>query len=158
FRGREPRSSSACRRGADRPRGRRFLADKTRPSRKRKTEPALTLPARTGLSGCSYNEAWARSPAWRMLLPFCPETVSKGEERKPPAAPFWRKPMTTDAGLPAAYDALVEDLLEQINLGRSYEELFDRIYDGLQGIVPYHRIAVALLLDPGDRLGLVSCR
>jgi formate hydrogenlyase transcriptional activator len=66
--------------------------------------------------------------------------------------------MTTDARLPSAYDALVEDLLEQINLGRSYEELFDRIYDGLQGIVPYHRIAVALLLDPGDRLGLVSCR
>jgi hypothetical protein len=66
--------------------------------------------------------------------------------------------MATDAGLPAAYDALVEDLLEQINLGRSYEELFDRIYDGLQGIVPYHRIAVALLLEPGDRLGPVSCR
>jgi formate hydrogenlyase transcriptional activator len=50
------------------------------------------------------------------------------------------------------------DLLEQINQGVGYEDLFNRLYDRLHGVVPYHRIAVALLTDDGDRLRLISCR
>jgi len=56
-----------------------------------------------------------------------------------------------------AYDEVVEELIEQINMGRSYEELFDSIYDRLRGVVPYNRIAVALLEPPGDGLTLISC-
>ena len=58
----------------------------------------------------------------------------------------------------ARYEEVVAELLEQINLGRSYEDLFNSIYERLQGIVPYDRIAVALLEDAGTRLHLVSCR
>jgi formate hydrogenlyase transcriptional activator len=65
----------------------------------------------------------------------------------------------SDAAPPTgSYDAVVADLLEQINLGRTFEDLFNCIYERLQGIVPYHRIAVALLEESGDALRLVSCR
>ncbi len=66
--------------------------------------------------------------------------------------------MGTDADPAATYDAVVETLLEQINLGRGYQELFDCVYERLRGIVPYNRIAVALLDEAGDQLTLVSCR
>ena len=49
----------------------------------------------------------------------------------------------------ARYEEVVAELLEQINLGRSYEDLFNSIYERLRGIVPYDRIAVALLEDAG---------
>jgi formate hydrogenlyase transcriptional activator len=58
---------------------------------------------------------------------------------------------------PGPYDVLVEELLEQINLGRGHEDLFERVYERLQGTVPYHRIAVALLQEGGDSLSLVWC-
>lgn len=58
----------------------------------------------------------------------------------------------------ATYADLVAELLEQINLGRTYEDIFRLIYDGLHGVVPYNRIAVALLDETGTRLSLVSCR
>ncbi|HYT91647.1 MAG TPA: sigma-54-dependent Fis family transcriptional regulator [Gemmataceae bacterium] len=57
-----------------------------------------------------------------------------------------------------AYDRLIEELLEEINLGRSLDELLDTVYDRLQGIVPYNRIAVALVQPGGDKLRLVCCR
>src|SRR5262245_17074476 len=57
-----------------------------------------------------------------------------------------------------AYDSLVADLIEQVTLGRSPADLLDRVYDRLHGIVPYHRIAIALLSDAGDKLGLTHCR
>src|SRR5262249_50382558 len=57
-----------------------------------------------------------------------------------------------------AYERLVEQLLEEINLGRSLDELLGTVYDRLQGIVPYNRIAVALVQPGGDKLRLVCCR
>ena len=65
--------------------------------------------------------------------------------------------MSTASLAKAAYDEVVEELIEQINMGRSYEELFDSIYDRLRGVVPYNRIAVALLEPSGDGLTLISC-
>ena len=56
------------------------------------------------------------------------------------------------------YDHLVEGLLEQLNMGRSFSELFSSIYAQLQGIVPYNRIGVALLEEPEGELRLTSCR
>jgi len=56
------------------------------------------------------------------------------------------------------YERLVERMLEQINLGQSLDELLDSVYDELQGIVPYNRIAVALLEQPRNLLRLISCR
>ena len=58
----------------------------------------------------------------------------------------------------ARYEEVIAELLEQINLGRSYDDLLNSIYERLRGIVPYDRIAVALLEDAGTRLHLVSCR
>jgi formate hydrogenlyase transcriptional activator len=57
-----------------------------------------------------------------------------------------------------SYDRLVGELLEQLNMGRSFEQLFDSVYDQLQGTVPYNRIAVALLEGRPPRLRLTSCR
>lgn len=57
-----------------------------------------------------------------------------------------------------SYDRVVEQLLEQLNMGRSFEELFHSIYDRLRGIVPYSRIGVALLDHDDGVLRLVSCR
>ena len=57
-----------------------------------------------------------------------------------------------------SYDLVVEQLLVQLNMGRGFEELFNSIYDQLQGIVPYNRIAVALFDEHEDLLRLISCR
>ena len=56
------------------------------------------------------------------------------------------------------YERLVEQMLEQLNMGHSFNDLFDSVYRQLHGIVPYNRIAVALLEEPGDVLRLASCR
>ncbi len=64
-------------------------------------------------------------------------------------------PFTAD---PATFEALVADLLEQITLGHTPEDLFATIYTRLRGLVPYNRIAVALLHEQGTMLRLVACR
>jgi formate hydrogenlyase transcriptional activator len=56
------------------------------------------------------------------------------------------------------YNRLTEQLLEQLNMGLGFEELFNSVYDQLHGIVPYNRIAVALLEEPTNLLRLTSCR
>jgi formate hydrogenlyase transcriptional activator len=56
------------------------------------------------------------------------------------------------------YERLVEQLLQRLNMGDEFDVLFDSVYDQLQGIVPYNRIAVALLEEPGRLLRLISCR
>jgi formate hydrogenlyase transcriptional activator len=60
--------------------------------------------------------------------------------------------------MPDNYVRLVERMLEQINMGQGLEELLDSVYDQLRGIVPYNRIAVALLEQPLNLLRLISCR
>ena len=59
---------------------------------------------------------------------------------------------------PTGYDQFVEQLLEQLNMGRGFDELLDSVYDQLHGTVPYNRIAVALLEEPTNLLRLTSCR
>ncbi|MFT5095280.1 MAG: formate hydrogenlyase transcriptional activator, partial [Porticoccaceae bacterium] len=58
----------------------------------------------------------------------------------------------------ADYDHFVEQLLEQLNMGQGFDELFNSVYDHLHGIVPYNRIAVALLEESTNLLRLTSCR
>lgn len=60
--------------------------------------------------------------------------------------------------IPDNYERLVARMLEQINLGQGLDELLDSAYDQLRGIVPYNRIAVALLEQPLNLLRLISCR
>jgi len=43
------------------------------------------------------------------------------------------------------YQAVIERLLEGLNLGRSLDDLLASIYDSLAGVVPYNRIGVAML-------------
>ncbi len=57
-----------------------------------------------------------------------------------------------------SYERVVEQLLEQLNMGRSFEELFNSIYHQLRGIVPFNRIGVALLDDDDGVLRVLSCR
>lgn len=59
---------------------------------------------------------------------------------------------------PDNYERLVERTLEQINMGQGIEELLDSVYDQLRDIVPYNRIAVALLEQRLNLLRLISCR
>jgi len=56
------------------------------------------------------------------------------------------------------YERLVEQLLEQLNMGSGLDELLNSVYDQLRGIVPYNRIAVALLEESDELLRLISCR
>ncbi len=56
------------------------------------------------------------------------------------------------------YDQLVERMLEQLNMGYGFDQLFNSVYDQLHGIVPYNRIAVALLEEETNLLRLTSCR
>jgi formate hydrogenlyase transcriptional activator len=56
------------------------------------------------------------------------------------------------------FERLASQLLQQLNQGRDFESLLDSIYDRLQGIVPYNRIAVAIFEDSPPRLRLISCR
>jgi transcriptional regulator with GAF, ATPase, and Fis domain len=55
------------------------------------------------------------------------------------------------------FHAIVVELLEQLNQGHGFEDLLQRLYDRLHGVVPFDRVAVALLTEDGDRLRLVSC-
>ncbi len=66
----------------------------------------------------------------------------------------------SDAAVPdlSSYDRLSGELLEQLNLGRGFEQLLDSVYERLAGIVPYNRIAVAIVEDEASRLRLISCR
>jgi formate hydrogenlyase transcriptional activator len=57
-----------------------------------------------------------------------------------------------------SFDQLVEQMLEQLNMGHGFDQLFNSVYDQLHGIVPYNRIAVALLEEETDLLRLKSCR
>lgn len=59
---------------------------------------------------------------------------------------------------PDRFDRLVERMLQQINMGEGLDELLDSVYGQLNGIVPYNRIAVALLEQPHNLLRLISCR
>ncbi len=56
------------------------------------------------------------------------------------------------------YERLVEQMLRQLNMGHGLDELLASVFDQLSGIVPYNRIAVALLEEPAHVLRLVSCR
>jgi formate hydrogenlyase transcriptional activator len=58
----------------------------------------------------------------------------------------------------SSVERLNERLLEQLNMGKSFEELFDSVFDRLQGFVPYNRIAVALLEKEAKLLRLCTCR
>ncbi len=60
--------------------------------------------------------------------------------------------------IPHRYERLVERMLEQINMGQGLDALLDSVYGQLQGVVPYNRIAVALLEQPFNLLRLISCR
>jgi|GEM_PF-3816432 len=59
---------------------------------------------------------------------------------------------------PEKYERLVERMLEQINLGQGLDELLRSVYEQLCEVVPYNRIAVALLEQSGNVLRLISCR
>ncbi|MFV1966455.1 MAG: sigma 54-interacting transcriptional regulator [Pirellulaceae bacterium] len=59
---------------------------------------------------------------------------------------------------PSAYDDVCEGLLQQLSMGRSFDELFESIYDQLRETVPYHRIGVGLLEGPERVLRLTYCR
>jgi len=58
---------------------------------------------------------------------------------------------------PEKYEQLVERMLEQINMGQGLDELLSSVYEQLRGVVPYNRIAVALLEQSGKLLRLISC-
>ncbi|MDZ4847928.1 MAG: sigma 54-interacting transcriptional regulator [Pirellulaceae bacterium] len=60
--------------------------------------------------------------------------------------------------VPKKYERLVERMLEQINMGQGLDELLSSVYEQLRGVVPYNRIAVALLEQSGKLLRLISCR
>jgi formate hydrogenlyase transcriptional activator len=56
------------------------------------------------------------------------------------------------------YSRVVEQLLEQLNQGRDFEQLLTSIYEQLRGVVPCDRIAVAVLTEDQRSLVLISCR
>jgi formate hydrogenlyase transcriptional activator len=66
--------------------------------------------------------------------------------------------VTRPRGEKQDYDSIVEGMLEQLNMGLGFSDLFESIYDKLFGIIPYNRIAVALLEEPDHLLRLTSCR
>src|SRR5262249_55456857 len=105
------------------------------------------------------NESWSSfcSTLWRSIT-FVVRAGSTSREPRPYLALRGRQTMTPGPPAIAAYESVIDDLLEQFNRGRSFNELFDRIYYRLQGIGPYDRIAVALLHDGGAKLRLIACR
>lgn len=58
----------------------------------------------------------------------------------------------------AAYFRLADELLQQLNLGRGIDQLLESVYDQLAGLIPYNRIAVAVIDDQPLRLRLIACR
>ncbi|MGL4551415.1 MAG: hypothetical protein ACRC33_09530, partial [Gemmataceae bacterium] len=55
-------------------------------------------------------------------------------------------------------DDVLLDLLPRLNRGDSFAALFDAVYDGLYGRVPFARLALGLLDDAGTHLRLAACR
>jgi PAS domain S-box-containing protein len=53
---------------------------------------------------------------------------------------------------------LLDDIILSINRGRSLDEVFNLVFDRLLPFVPYHRIAVALMDGPGNRLSILCAR
>ena len=50
------------------------------------------------------------------------------------------------------------ELIEQINLGKTLDEVFENIYAGLQGMVPHNRLGIALIDDSSGRLVQVNTK
>lgn len=57
---------------------------------------------------------------------------------------------------PDTVDALVGALVDQINRGLRFEEIFANLYAHIGDAVPCHRVAVALVDEAGDQLRLVA--
>lgn len=53
---------------------------------------------------------------------------------------------------------LVADLTHQINLGTSLDQIFNRLYDSMRPLVPYDRLAMALVNGNGNRLTITHAR
>jgi formate hydrogenlyase transcriptional activator len=66
--------------------------------------------------------------------------------------------MVSPAPLTEAYETVCEGLLQQLLMGRSFEELFESLYGKLRSLVPYNRIGVGLLEEPERVLRLKYCR
>ncbi|MFT5301596.1 MAG: formate hydrogenlyase transcriptional activator [Mariniblastus sp.] len=64
----------------------------------------------------------------------------------------------TASGTEKHLNQMLELMLEQLSMGSSFEQLFDSVYDRLNRIVPFNRIAVALMDDSSNLLRLTSCR
>ena len=56
------------------------------------------------------------------------------------------------------YGYVAEQLLEQLNMGYSVDDLLESIYENLRGAVPFNRIAVALLEEERGILTATTCR
>lgn len=61
-------------------------------------------------------------------------------------------------GSDASQVSLLQELIQSLNLGRSFEEVFNLIYDRLRTFVPYNRIAVALTDSSRERLSIIAAR
>lgn len=57
-----------------------------------------------------------------------------------------------------AYQFVVAQLLEALNMGRSFEDLLTSIYENLKHVVPFNRIGVAILDEVKGSLRAISCR
>src|SRR5215210_6506297 len=57
---------------------------------------------------------------------------------------------------PDKVDALVATLVDQINRGLRFDEIFANLYAHVGEAVPCHRVAVALVDEAGDQLRLVA--
>jgi GAF domain-containing protein len=57
---------------------------------------------------------------------------------------------------PSAIDTLVGQVLDQINRGLRFDDIFANLYDHIRTAVPCHRVAVALVEPDGAHLRLVA--
>ena len=56
------------------------------------------------------------------------------------------------------YQSVTAQLLEALNMGRSFEDLLTSIYENLKNVVPFSRIGVAILDEGTQSLRARSCR
>lgn len=56
------------------------------------------------------------------------------------------------------YQSVTAQLLEALNMGRSFEDLLTSIYENLKNVVPFNRIGVAILDEGNQSLRATSCR
>lgn len=120
------------------------------------------VPRRSPGLGAASANAEDSAPVWNLPTPSLSNSPFYDRIRSGTtlASGCWVNPggEVLSVGSDASQVSLLQELIQSLNLGRSFDEVFNLIYDRLRTFVPYNRIAVAVTDPMRERLSIIAAR